>query len=356
MFISHPGRASAGLVHVAQRMTTVANTAKMRSMTPIFSKVCIVGCGAIGGWIGAGLARAGCEVSVFARGSTLAALQRQGLKMGDEQHAVNASADATQLGVQDLVVIAVKAPALRDVVRQIGPLIGPRTVVLTAMNGVPWWFFQGFGGALSGTQLQSIDASGEIAGAIPAANVIGCVVHASCSVDAPGVIHHHFGNGLILGEPSGVVSARVQALSTLLTQAGFASSVSPQLQKDVWYKLWGNMTMNPVSALTGATTDLILGDELVCTFVSAVMLEAKEIGARIGIPIEQQPADRHKVTLKLGAFKTSMLQDVEASKAVELDALVTVVKELGSLTGVPTPFTDALLGLSRLQARVRGLY
>lgn len=321
-----------------------------------FSKVCIVGCGAIGGWLGAGLARAGCQVSVFARGNTLAALQSSGLRMGEEQHTVKARASADELGVQDLVVVAVKAPALQDVVHQIGPLIGPQTVVLTAMNGVPWWFFQGFGGAYAGAQLQAVDASGEIAAAIPAAHVIGCVVHASCSVDAPGVIHHHFGNGLILGEPSGVVSARVQALAELLTRSGFSAKVSSQIQKDVWYKLWGNMTVNPISALTGATTDLILGDELVRNFLSTVMLEAKEIGNRIGIPIEQQPSDRHQVTLKLGAFKTSMLQDVEAGKPVELDALVTVVKELGTMTGVPTPFTDALLGLSRLQARVRGLY
>jgi 2-dehydropantoate 2-reductase len=325
-------------------------------MSAGFSKVCIVGCGAIGGWIGAGLARAGRQVSVFARASTLAALQSQGLRTGDEQHTVKARADAGELGVQDLVVVAVKAPALLEVARQIGPLIGPQTVVLTAMNGVPWWFFQGFGGVLAGTQLKAVDASGEIATAIPAGNVIGCVVHASCSVDAPGVIRHHFGNGLILGEPCGGVSERVQGLAALLTQAGFAASVSPQVQKEVWYKLWGNMTVNPVSALTGATTDLILGDELVRNFISTVMLEAKEIGARIGIAIEQQPADRHQVTLKLGAFKTSMLQDVEGGKAVELDALVTVVKELGTLTGVATPFTDALLGLSRLQARVRGLY
>lgn len=325
-------------------------------MKPTFSKVCIVGCGAIGGWLGAGLARADCEVSIFARGRTLAALQNQGLQVGAERHPVRASANAADLGVQDLVVVSVKAPALRGVVRQIAPLIGPHTVVLTAMNGVPWWFFQGFGGALEGTKLQSVDANGEIAAAIPATNVVGCVVHASCSVDSPGVIHHHFGNGLILGEPSGAVSERVQALAEVLSRAGFAASVSPQVQKDVWYKLWGNMTVNPISALTGATTDLILGDELVRNFVSTVMLEAKEIGSRIGIPIEQQPSDRHQVTLKLGAFKTSMLQDVEAGKAIELDALVTVVKELGTLTGVATPFTDALLGLSRLQARVRGLY
>lgn len=323
-------------------------------------KTCIYGAGAIGGWIGAGLAAAGCSVSVVARGATLEALNSHGLRVvsgtDTRSSAVQASADPAALGVQDLVVIAVKAPALLDVARHIAPLIGPDTLVLTAMNGVPWWFFQGFGGRYAGTQLKAVDATGEIAAAIPGANVIGCVVHASCSVDAPGLIRHHFGNGLIIGEPSGQPSARVQSLADLLVRAGFAASVSAQIQKDAWYKLWGNMTVNPISAFTGATTDLILGDELVRDFISKIMLEAKEIGARIGIPIDQQPEDRHAVTLKLGAFKTSMLQDVEAGKAVELDALVTVVRELGQLTQVPTPFTDALLGLSRLHARVHRLY
>lgn len=323
-------------------------------------KTCIYGAGAIGGWIGAGLAAAGCRVSVVGRGATLEALNSHGLRVvagtDTRSAAVQASADPAALGVQDLVVIAVKAPALLDVARHIAPLIGPNTLVLTAMNGVPWWFFQGFGGPYAGTQLKAVDATGEIAAAIPAASIIGCVVHASCSVDAPGLIRHHFGNGLIIGEPSGQQSERVQALADLLVRAGFAASVSAQIQKDAWYKLWGNMTVNPISAFTGATTDLILGDELVRDFISKIMLEAKEIGARIGIPIEQQPEDRHAVTLKLGAFKTSMLQDVEAGKAVELDALVSVVRELGQLTQVPTPFTDALLGLSRLHARVHRLY
>jgi 2-dehydropantoate 2-reductase len=148
----------------------------------------------------------------------------------------------------------------------------------------------------------------------------------------------------------------VQQLAALLEKSGFDVAVSDQIQKDIWFKLWGNMTVNPISALTGATTDLIMNDELVRGFISQVMLEAKDIGARIGIPIDQQPEDRHQVTRKLGAFKTSMLQDVEAGKALELDALVTVVKELGQLTGVATPFTDALLGLARLKARVKGLY
>ena len=327
---------------------------------PSFSRVAIVGAGAIGGWLGVHLARAGCRVSALARGETLAALRRDGLQLrsGETslQAPVKASSRSAELGVQDLVIVAVKAPSLAGVARQIGPLLDADTVVLTAMNGVPWWFLDGFGGALAGTCLASIDPDGQIARDIPVCHVIGGVVHASCSVDAPGVVRHHFGNGLILGEPAGGASNRVSALASLLQQAGFNASVSPQIQKDIWYKLWGNMTVNPISALTGATTDRILGDDLVRGFVSAVMLEAKAIGERLGIPIDQQPEDRHAVTRKLGAFRTSMLQDVAARKPVELDALVSCVCELGQLTGVATPFTDALLGLSRLQAQTLGLY
>jgi 2-dehydropantoate 2-reductase len=325
-----------------------------------FGKVAIVGAGAIGGWMGVHLARAGAQISVLARGDTLQALQKNGLQLhqGGEQHTVpvKASNDAAGLGVQDLVVISVKAPALASVARQVGPLIGPETVVLTAMNGVPWWFLQGFGGPVQGQSLSTVDPEGTIARAIPAQHVMGCVVHASCSVDAPGMIRHHFGDGLIVGEPSGLATARAQALHALLQKAGFNASLSPQIQKDIWFKLWGNMTVNPISAITGATSDRLLDDELVRGFMSRVMLEAKTIGERIGIPIAQAPEDRHAVTRKLGAFRTSMLQDVQAGKPVELDALVSAVRELGQLTGVATPFTDALLGLSRLHARELGLY
>ncbi|MEO5671846.1 MAG: 2-dehydropantoate 2-reductase [Ramlibacter sp.] len=323
-------------------------------------KVCIYGAGAIGGWIGVKLARAGCDVSVVARGATLEALGSHGLRLrqGEEVLAapVTVSENPADLGVQDLVVVAVKAPAMADVAKAIGPLLGPDTMVLTAMNGVPWWFFEGFGGRHAGQRLKAVDPDGAIALAVPARHIVGCVVHASCSLDGPGQVRQHFGNKLIIGEPSGEKTARVRGLAALLEKAGFETVLSEQIQKDAWYKLWGNMTVNPVSAITGATTDRILEDDLVRGFIERVMLEAKEIGARIGIPIDQTPEDRHTVTRKLGAFRTSMLQDVEAGKAVELDALVTVVKELGELTGVPTPFTDALLGLARLHARVRGLY
>jgi 2-dehydropantoate 2-reductase len=334
-------------------MSLMENTMK-------FNKIAIVGAGAIGGWLGVHLARAGAQVSVLARGDTLAAVQAHGLQLhqGGELHtvAVKASNDAAVLGVQDLVVISVKAPALAAVAAQVGPLIGPNTVVLTAMNGVPWWFLQGFGGPVAGQSLKAVDPEGAIARALPAQHIIGCVVHASCSVDAPGVIRHHFGDGLIVGEPIGQVTPRAQALHTLLKTAGFNATLSPQIQKDIWYKLWGNMTINPISAITGATTDRILDDVLVRQFVSSVMLEAKAIGEKIGIPIEQQPEDRHAVTRKLGAFRTSMLQDVAAGKPVELDALVSAVRELGQLTQVDTPMTDALLGLSRLHAQGLGLY
>jgi 2-dehydropantoate 2-reductase len=329
-------------------------------------KVCIYGAGAIGGWIGVHLAQTGHEVSVVARGATLEALQKNGLQCVQTQAAearikakVQVSAQPADLGPQDLVIVAVKAPAMADVAKGIAPLLGPNPRVMTAMNGVPWWFFQGFGGKLQGATLSTIDPEGRIAKAIPAHHVVGCVVHASCSLDAPGVVRHHFGQGLILGEPAeqnGQTSGRVQQLVTDLQAAGFNASASAQIQKDVWYKLWGNMTVNPISAITGATTDLILKDDLVRDFVSKVMLEAKAIGEKMGIPIAQTPDDRHAVTMKLGAFKTSMLQDVEAGKTVEIDALVSSVRELGQLTQVSTPYTDALLGLSRLHASVHGLY
>ena len=322
--------------------------------------ICIYGAGAIGGWLGVGLAEAGCDVSVVARGATLAALQKDGLRLsfGDQTRTVQveASDDPAALGVQDLVIVSVTAPSMPDVSKAIAPLIGPETLVLTAMNGVPWWFFEGFGGDYAGTRLKSVDPEGAIAAALPARHIVGCVVHASCSLDGPGQVRRHFGNKLIVGEPSGQKTERVQALAALLEKAGFETVLSEQIQKDAWYKLWGNMTMNPISALTGATTDKVLDDELVRAFIGKCMLEAREIGARVGIPIDQEPEDRHQVTRKLGAFKTSMLQDVEANKPVELDALVAVVREMGEVTGVPTPSIDALLGLARLHARTRGLY
>ncbi len=328
-------------------------------------KICVYGAGAIGGWIGAALAHTAGTVNVVARGTTLQALQRNGLTVrhkaatGDErsQVPVRAVAEPAELGPQDLVVVAVKAPALPAVAARIAPLLGTHTVVLNAMNGVPWWFLEGgFGGPLAGRRLASVDPRGLIAAGIPTRHVIGCVVHASCSLDSPGTVRHHFGNRLIVGEPSGEETERLRWVTGLLSAGGLQASLSRRIQAEVGYKLWGNMTVNPVSALTGATGDKILGDELLRGFMSSVMREAQAIGERIGVPIADTPEDRHEVTRKLGAFKTSMLQDVEAGRPVELDALVSAVREMGMALGLTTPFTDALLGLARVHAIERGLY
>jgi 2-dehydropantoate 2-reductase len=221
---------------------------------------------------------------------------------------------------------------------------------------VPWWFFHGFGTAYRDLRLSSVDPKGEIESALPARRIVGCVVHASCSTPEPGLVQHHGGQRLIIGEPAGDPAPRIHAIAAQLTAAGFDVEVSRCIQRDIWYKLWGNMTMNTISALTGATMDRILDDELVKRFCLAAMSEAAAIGARIGCPIEQSGEDRIAVTRRLGAVKTSMLQDVEAHRQVEIDVLLSAVREIGERVEVATPAIDALLGLARLQARVQGLY
>ena len=324
-------------------------------------KICVVGAGAIGGFLGARLALEGStEVSALARGPTLAALRDHGWRLhegGSEVQAPLALAadDPGNLGPQDLLLLAVKSPALPALAPTLAPLLSPDTVVLPAMNGVPWWFSNGID-ALGARPLESVDPGGVIAGAIPAARVVGCVVHAAVSTVAPGIVVHRMGRGLIIGEPQGEDSARVRQLAALFTRAGFEVRTSARIRDDIWYKLWGNMTMNPVSALAGATLDRVLDDELVRAFCSAAMREAGAVGARIGCNVHESPDERHAVTRKLGAAKTSMLQDVEALRPLELDALVGAVREIGARVRVPTPSIDALFGLTRLFGRVRGLY
>jgi 2-dehydropantoate 2-reductase len=224
------------------------------------------------------------------------------------------------------------------------------------MNGVPWWFCDGLGGPVDGLRLRSVDPHGAIAGALPSSQVVGCVVHLSASTSAPGVVVHGAKRSLILGEPHGSRTPRLQRVADVLTGAGFDVTLSERIQNDVWFKLWGNMTMNPISVLTGTTMDRILDDELVEAFVTAIMLEAREIGERIGTPVEQDVAERLEITRSMGPVRTSMLQDADAGRSVELDALVSAVRELGQAAGVATPHTDALLGLTRVAARARGLY
>jgi len=324
-------------------------------------KVCVVGAGAIGGFLGTRLAAAGeASVAALARGATLAALRDHGWRLEKgatrlQAPAATASDDPRDLGPQDLIIITVKAQALPALAPSLAPLIAADTLVLPAMNGVPWWFSDGIA-ALGTRPLESVDPGGGIAATIAGRQVIGCVVHASATTAAPGITLHGMGRGLVIGEPAGGRSTRVQALDGLLTRAGFEVTCSQRIRYDIWYKLWGNMTMNPVSALTGATMDRVLDDALVRAFCSAAMAEAAAIGARIGCDVRESPQDRHAVTRKLGAFKTSMLQDVEALRPLELDALIGAVREIGQRVGVATPNCDALFGLTRLFGRVRGLY
>ncbi|MFN8897447.1 MAG: 2-dehydropantoate 2-reductase [Pseudomonadota bacterium] len=328
-------------------------------------KIAIVGLGALGGVFAGWLGRLGPEVtlSALARGATLAAVRTRGLVLesaeGRETVALRASDDPAALGVQDLVVLAVKGPALAAAAPAVAALCGPHTRVLSAMNGVPWWFFDGLDGLdgpLHGARLDAVDPGGGVAALLPPARTVGCVVHLSAATPEPGVVRHVNGRGLIVGNAVGAPDDALGRIAALLERAGFDVTRSDRVQRDVWFKLWGNMTMNPISALTGATVDRVLDDPLVRGLASAVMLEAQAIGAAIGLPIGQTPEQRHEVTRRLGAFRTSMQHDLEAGRPLELDALVGAVREIGLRLGQPTPNLDALFGLTRLMARQRGLY
>lgn len=325
-------------------------------------KIAIYGAGAVGGLCAARLARAGYPVSVVARGETLAALQAHGIGWQEKGAKCEyfplaaVSANPAELGVQDIIIIAVKATGLAEIAEQIAPMIGPHTILLSAMNGVPWWFFEVPGVALHGARLRSLDADGRIAQALPCAQVLGCVVHLSSSCPAPGVVQLAMGNRLIIGEPGGGESTRAAEVVDILRFAGFDVEHSCDIRYDVWYKLWGNMTINPISALTSATGDLILDDDLVRQFCVDAMAEAAAIGAQIGCPITQTGEDRMVVTRKLGALRTSMLQDTQAGKPIELDALIGVVHEISQLLGMATPNIAALFGLTRLFGQMKGLY
>ena len=323
-------------------------------------KVCVFGAGAIGGLLGARLHIIGCEVSAIARSSTLIAIQQQGLRY--KQGSVIISCDIkatdnpTDLGSQDIIIIAVKSPGLPDVAARISPLLAPHTVVITAMNGIPWWFFDNLPSSCKGLRLNSIDPGGALRAAIPTQQVIGCVVHPNCDTPEPGLVRCNFGNELVLGESWGGASTRCNYLADLFSQADFKLRISEQIQQEVWDKLTGNIVMNPLSALTGATCDLIFDDSLVRGFVTDVMTEMENIRLKIGLPALQNIEQRQIATRKFGAFKTSMLQDVERGKPLEIDALLTAVHEIGCHVAQETPNINILLGLIRLFAYSHRLY
>lgn len=314
-------------------------------------KIAVVGAGAIGGWIAARLALAGLDVSVVARGETLQAIDTEGLRLTDNGEtrcvAVATSDDPATLGEHDIVVVAVKAPALVEIASTLEPLIGPETLIIPMLNGVPWWFTE--------EPLSSVDPSGAIANALPFDRIVGCVVHASCRREAPNHVRVVQADRLILGEPDGGSSDRVARLCDLFHTDGIRSEQSASIRSEIWYKLWGNATLNPVSALTRATADQLLDDDAILDFMSEAMDELAAVGAAIGCPVDETAEDRMAVTARLGAFKTSMLQDVEAGRPIELEALLGAPIEIARRIDVPTPQLDRIYAMTRLLSENLGL-
>ncbi|MDW8468519.1 MAG: 2-dehydropantoate 2-reductase [Burkholderiales bacterium] len=322
-------------------------------------KVCVFGAGAVGGLIAARLAQAGHDVAAVARGAHLAAIRAQGLRLrcatGETRIPLRASDDPAELGPQDCVVVAVKAHSLREVAARIGPLLAPHTSIVTAMNGVPWWFFDRLP-AGRGMRLESLDPDGFLARAMPTERIVGCVVHLAASTPEPGVVQHNMGARLILGEPGGHNTERTARIAEALRSAGFEVAVSPFIEKDFWVKLLGNVSFNPVSALTLATADRLIADPQVKAYMVAIMHEVLAVGRAAGVDADIDPEARIDMARHLGAFKTSMLQDLEAGKPLEIDGLLSGTLEIARRTGVPAPFTESLLGLVRLRAQSTGQY
>ncbi|PBB82247.1 2-dehydropantoate 2-reductase [Mesorhizobium sp. WSM3879] len=324
-------------------------------------RITVFGAGAIGGYLAAKLAIAGrVDLSIVARGAHLEAIQADGLRLvedGKETIArVRAAATAEELGIQDYVVLALKAHSLAPALGEIAPLLGEGTAVVTMQNGVPWWYFYKSGGALEGTRLDAVDSGGRIWETIGPGRVIGSVVYPAVEVDAPGRIRHVEGTRFSLGEPSGEKSERVSVLAREMVKAGLQAPVREDIRSEIWVKLWGNLSFNPISALTGSTLAAIVADEGTRAVARAMMLEAQAIGERLDVRF-LIPVDRRiKGAGDVGGHKTSMLQDLERGRPMEVDALVTAVQELGRLTGQPTPAIDTVLALVRRLAIERGCY
>ena len=312
-------------------------------------KIGIIGAGAIGGWVAARLEAAGEHVSVLARGATAEALAG-GLELVEQGASTlvhpTVSANAGALGTQDLLVIAVKAPALAGAAKAAAPMIGPGTIILPMLNGLPWWF-------AGRAQLDSVDPGGAIAAALPQDQVVGCVVHAACRREGPARVVVAQADKVIFGDPEGGAGERVDRLCTLFERAGIRAEPSNDVRRAIWYKLWGNATINPLSALTLATADRLLAE--LKPLLLAGMAELATLGAAIGCPIEESGEDRMAVTARLGAFKTSMLQDVEAGRPIELEALLGAPIELAHRHGVPVPTLEAIYAMTRLMAENKGL-
>ncbi len=324
-------------------------------------KVCIFGAGAIGGYVAAKLAQTDVDVSVVARGPHLAAMQEKGLTLQEDgQDPINvpirASDNAADLGPQDFVFITLKAHSVPAVVDSIQPLIGDETTIVSGVNGVPWWYFHKLGGSFEGTRLSSVDPGDAQWNGFGPDRVLGCVVYPAAEVIAPGSIKHVEGNRFSLGEPDGTKSDRASNLSAALSTAGLRAPVRPRIRDEIWLKLWGNLSFNPISALTHSTLDVLCTDEGSRSVARGMMLEAQEIGEKLGVRFPIDVEKRIDGGAAVGAHKTSMWQDLELNRPMEIDALVTSVQELGQLTGIATPTIDTVASLIKLRAKVAGLY
>jgi len=320
-------------------------------------RVAIVGAGAIGGVLGARLAAAGHEVSLVARGEHLSALRRGGLTLVDHAggtsavHRLAASDQPADLGTQDLVVIALKAHAIEPMLPRLRPLLHDHTVVVPAINGLPWWYFHREGGPHEGRALRSLDPAGTMFADLDCRHVVGCVVHFAAEVRAPGEVHHTGGRRLILGEPDRTRNARLERICAALDGAGFEAQRSADIRLDVWVKLLGNLSFNPVAALTGYLMNEICADEAVLHVIRAVMREGMAVCERYGYPMPMTPDQRIDLARQLGAAKISMLQDLERGRPLELAAVVESVVELAELAGIPVPVTKMVLALAQARAR-----
>src|SRR6201985_2017525 len=323
-------------------------------------KICIYGDGAIGGYLGVQLARAGADVSLVARGAHLTAMRENGLKLliGDREHVVRprCTDNPAELGPQDFVIICLKAHSITGVLKQMQPLLGPRTRIVTAVNGIPYWYFYKHGGRYEGSTLESIDPGGRQWKELGPERAIGCIVYPATEIEAPGVIRHVYGDRFSIGEPSGEDTADVRALSKQFTEAGMQAPVLDRIRDEIWLKLWGNVCLNPISALTCATLDVICSDPATRALSKAIMLETQAIAETFGVKFRVDVVRRIEAARKVGAHKTSMLQDLERGRPMEIDPLVTVVQEMGRLTGMPTPALDAVLALAAQRATIAGLY
>ncbi|MEM6438724.1 MAG: 2-dehydropantoate 2-reductase [Pseudomonadota bacterium] len=323
-------------------------------------KICVFGAGAIGGYMGAKLAQVGADVSLVARGPHLAAMQANGLTLieGGKRSTVSVTAeeDPAKLGRQDYVVITLKAHSVPGLAERLRPLLGPDTCVVMGVNGVPWWYFHGLEGPWEGKRLETVDPGGVQWKVFGPERVLGCVVYPAADVPEPGVVNHIEGNRFSLGEPDGSKSERALALSKALAAAGLKAPVRPKIRDEIWVKLWGNLSFNPISALTGATLEVLCTDPGTRALARAMMVEAQAIAEALGVKFPIDVDRRIEGGAAVGAHKTSMLQDLEKGRPMEIDALVTAVQELGRVTDVPTPAIDAVQALIALRGRVAGLY